>query len=72
MKIRQGALQAVYWKNGTLTDVPKDMVAKATVIYGTDVYILVRDHNDNITVWKNGRPFKELGPATQLHAFCLS
>jgi hypothetical protein len=63
--------QAAYWKNGTLVQLNGE-AATAITVYGSDIYVLGVDQNNNIVVWKNGALFETLGSASTLRATCLA
>lgn len=68
----QGAVQAVCWKNGSMTSLPGGASATAVTLYGGDVYILGVDGNNDNVVWKNGVLFEKLGATSAFNAFCLA
>jgi hypothetical protein len=63
--------QAAYWKNGTLVQL-NGAAATAITVYGSDIYVLGVDQNNNIVVWKNGAVFETLGSASTSRATCIA
>lgn len=63
--------QAAYWKNGTLVQL-NGAAATAITVYGSDIYVLGVDQNNNNVVWKNGALFETLGSAGTSLATCLA
>jgi hypothetical protein len=56
---------AAYWKNGDL--VPLDGAATlATTAYGSDLYILGVDNNNNYVGWKDGTVIETLGTGSAM------
>ncbi len=56
--------QAVYWKNGSMQDLPNGLEANAIAIAGTDVYVLGIDASGNTVLWKNSVVIETLGKVT--------
>jgi hypothetical protein len=64
--------QGVYWKNGTIINIPNSSASKAIAVNGKDVYVLGTDNSGNNVVWKNGGLFETLGSATTQYATSIA
>ena len=62
---------AAYWLDGKLIQLPGNYALAAT-FFGSDVYVVGVDYDNNIEVWKNGSRFETIGSAASLIATSIA
>lgn len=62
---------AAYWLDGKLIPLGGTYALAAT-FFGSDLYIVGTDNNNNIVVWKNGTLFETIGSAANLIATSIA
>lgn len=62
---------AAYWLDGNLARLNGEY-AQAATFFGSDLYIVGTDNDNNIVVWKNGALFETIGSAINLIATSIA